>query len=437
MFSTYIDFCAVNHHLKMVKVLPGNFSFFEKQDILTPDSGEPLAITCSDDCLFVAEEGCLLEVYDLVTLQLVAKFRTVSPVVDFVYNAKGDCIVTVESKSPGSHGFARVYFKWRGSSVDKPMRVSLLESLSRGLMQSAHDRIAAEIVELPADYNSSASCVACCQESGRIAVGMDSTIRVFSLCPEIEEEGAGDESAAAASLTSAGIARQKSTEGKVVSHSIEILLDINTNIPLRKISIFNDYVAFISPFEVRVLKLSFLGHSVATSQDQSFSLLRKNAATTGTLPVSSSEEEQSPRTTPKSRRLNKAEKGMVKVDPNFVLWSPSKAWEVEKLSADYSMSLSGNGSNSPFLNVLPHRPSFGRCHTTSHDPRQSPVVGTISLQSVSQSTTLKTLDQQEVELLGPSEYVLGQPIDVSIEDSVNEGPAVPPQCRVLTMLYRR
>ena len=427
----------------MVKVFPGNFSFFEKQDILTPDSGEPLAITCSDEFLFVAEEGCLLEVYDLATLQLVARFRTVSPVVDFVYNAKGDCIVTVESKSPGSHGFARIYFKWRGSSVDKPMRVSLLESLSRGLMQSAatQDRIAAEIVELPAEYNSSVTCLACCKESGRIAVGMDTTIRVFSLCPEIEGEGGGGGPSVSTPMSSPQRSRLRNSPtkagGKVISHSIEILLDIKTSIPLSKISIFNDYIAFISPFEARVLKLSFLAHPVppptATLREQPFSTLRKE---TSTSRLTSSEDESLLRVASRSRR-NDVQSDSVKMDPNFVLWSPSKVWEVEKFSASYTMSLSGNGANSPFLNVLPHRPTISRSHMTSHDPRRSPVVGTISLQSVGQSTSSKTSDQHDLEVLGPSEYVCGQPIDVSIEESISEEPVVPPQCRVLTMLYRR
>ena len=427
----------------MVKVFPGSFSFFEKQDILTPDSGEPLAITCSDEYLFVAEEGCLLEVYDLATLHLVARFRTVSPVVDFVYNAKGDCIVTVESKGPGSHGFARVYFKWRGSSVDKPMRVSLLESLSRGLMHStAQDRLAAEIVELPAEYNSSVTCLTCCKESGRIAVGMDTKIRVFTLCPETEEND--QERGASASFNESnpmgslrGRPRTESpTKGKVLSHSIEILLDIKTSIPLSKVSIFNDYIAFISPFEARVLKLSFLAHPMpeaATLREPPSSASHKGSSISH---VTSSEDEASPRVTPGSRRKD-VQNDSVKMDPDFVLWSPSKVWEVEKFSASYTMSLSGNGANSPFLNVLPHRPSFSRSLTTSHDPRRSQVVGTISLQSVSLSTSTKTSDQHELEVLGPSEYVWGQPIDVSIEESISEWVSVPPQCRVLTMLYRR
>ena len=428
----------------MVKVFPGNFSFFEKQDILTPESGEPLAIACSDECLFVAEEGCLLEVYDLVSLQLIAKFRTVSPVVDLVYNAKGDCIVTVENKSPGYHGFARVYFKWRGSSVDKPMRVSLLESLSLGFIQSAQDRIAAEIVELPAESNSSVNCLACCKESGRIAVGMDSTIRVFSLCPEIGEDEASTAGGDSLSFAGLGTTQEKineSVKGKAISYSIEILLDIKTSTTLSKISIFNNYIAFISPFEAHVLKLSFLNHpnTTATPSDLlSFSPSHKVTVTSAIHPPFSSKEEQSPGTTSRTKKgANTMEHDSVKVDPNFVLWSPSKVWEEEKLSADYSMSLSSNGAHSPFLNVLQHRSSFGKSATMSRDPQTSPVVGTISLPSVGQSTLSKTLDKNELEVLGPSEYVCGQPINVSIEESVTQTSAVPPQCRVLTMLYRR
>ena len=114
----------------MVKVLPSKFTLFE-QNIFTP-SGEPLAITCSDECLFIAEEGCLLEVYKLDSLESIAQFRTISPVVQFVYNAKGDCIVTLERKQPNAHGFARVYFNWRGSSVDKPVRVSMMNAFMQG-----------------------------------------------------------------------------------------------------------------------------------------------------------------------------------------------------------------------------------------------------------------------------------------------------------------
>lgn len=238
----------------MVKVFPNSFSVVEQQRLLTSVPGEPVAIACSDECLFVAEEGCLLEVFSLETLQLLGKFRTVSPVRDIVYNAKGDCIVTLERKSAVSHGFARVYFKWRGASVDRPMRISMLNSFSQD-MRRPQDQVAAEIIELPGELNSPVTCLACCPESGRIAVGMDTTLRIFTLSssPSGSEGGMSSEEGGRREDTPfwEGVAGAG-------SHSIEILMDIHTNTPLRKLAIFSDYVAFISSHEVRVLKLSIL-----------------------------------------------------------------------------------------------------------------------------------------------------------------------------------
>lgn len=235
---------------EMVKVFPSSFSFIAEQRLLTAVQSEPVAITCSDECVFVAEEGRLLEIFSLATLQLLGQVRTVSPVKDLVYNAKGDCIVTLERKSAVSHGFARVYFKWRGATVDKPMRISLLHSFSsssQGASQLPQDHLTAEIIELPGELNSPVTCLACCAESGRIAVGMDTTLRIFTLH---EEEKGG--------LSSEDDQGGVSGGGGGLTHSIDILLDIHTNTRLHRLSIFSDYVAFISSNEVRVLKLSLL-----------------------------------------------------------------------------------------------------------------------------------------------------------------------------------
>lgn len=229
----------------MVKVFPSYFSFIAKQRILTAVHGEPVAVTCSVECVFVAEEGCLIEIFDLGSLQLLGQVRTVSPVKDLVYNAKGDCIVTLERKSSVSHGFARVYFKWRGATVDKPMRISLLHSFSQD-MRRPQDHVTAEIIELPGELNSPVTCLACCPESGRIAVGMDTTLRIFTL--HEEKDGVSSEEDQPSGISG----------GDGVTHSIDILLDVHTNTYLHRLSIFSDYVAFISTNEVRVLKLSLL-----------------------------------------------------------------------------------------------------------------------------------------------------------------------------------
>ena len=133
----------------------------------------------------------MIEAYDLRTLEQLAQFRTVSPVAQVAYNSRGDCVVTLERKHSVSQGFVRVYFKWRGLSADKPMRI-LMASIQRSI--PGQNRMTAEIVELPSDSGNSVSCLACCEYTGRIAVGMGSLLRVFTV--EREEHDNHDSTAA-------------------------------------------------------------------------------------------------------------------------------------------------------------------------------------------------------------------------------------------------
>ena len=358
----------------MVKVLPSKFTLFE-QNIFTP-SGEPLAITCSDECLFIAEEGCLLEVYKLDSLESIAQFRTISPVVQFMYNSKGDCIVTLEQKQPNAYGFARVYFNWRGSSVDKPVRVSMMNAFMQGVIQT-QDRIAADIVELPAEPHRSVDCLACCKQTGRIAIGMRKTVRVFSL--DVDRSGGA-------------------SCKEYLTHNIQILLDIRTSIILKKVTIFDSYIAFISSCEAQVVKIS---------------LLNSEAKPTLKEHQSKEELEQSKTSLQASDEIPK--------DSNFVSWSPSKVWEVELQSGTASSRGAASGPDSD--------------HVTSGDthPSSSAQVGTLTLPTISQATLKKSTDKHPTEILGPVEYVWGQPVDVEVENATKEDP----KCRLLTMLYRR
>ena len=360
----------------MVKVFPNNFTLFD-QNIFTP-SAEPLVITCSDECLFIAEEGCLLEVYKLDTLENIAQFRTISPVVQLEYNSIGDCVVTLEKKQPSAHGFARVYFNWRGSSIDKPVRVNLMDTLVKGKIQT-QDRIAAEIVELPGEASSSVGCLACCEQTGRIAMGMGKTVRVFSV--EVD--------------------RSSSTSSQeYLPHNIQILLDIHTNVTLKKLAIFDSYVAYISGYEARVVKISLL--------NSGSKLILKE------YPVREEEEDCC------QTRLQTSEE--IPKDSNFVCWSPSKVWEVELQSMTSSSRSRGVVSSQD--------------HVTSHDPQPSSVaqVGTLTLPTISQATLTKSTDKPATEVLGPVEYVWGQPVEVEVE---NVSQMDTQKCRLLTMLYRR
>jgi len=295
----------------MVKIFPTSFNFIEQQKILSTVSGEPVAIACSDGCVFVAQEDCLLEVFSIGSCKLVGQFRTVGRVQRVVYNPKGDCIVTLERKNLNSQCFSRVYFKWRGATVDKPARIGLLSSLSNNSALLPGDNLAVDIVELPGERNSSMTCLACCEESGRIAVGMGTSVRIFTLtAPEEESEyfegrrpssGAGYESTEdmAMEMSSSGDSESlpclKLTQSFPTSYSsrhrpslsrndtpsswdrrtpasrdlseshapsnIELLLDIHTNMSIHSIAIFNNYMAFLSKSEVRVIKIALLAEN--------------------------------------------------------------------------------------------------------------------------------------------------------------------------------
>lgn len=111
-------------------------------------------------------------------------------------------------------------------------------------------------------------------------------------------------------------------------------------------------------------------------------------------------------------------------DKDFVKWSPSRVWEEEKAANGSPVSTSSSlvDVSLPILR--------------SHDSRgPSPIIGTLSLPSVFNSTTHKMADKHAMEVLGPVEYVRGQPIRLKGEGTGSL--TTPTKCRVLTMLYRR
>ena len=417
----------------MVKVLPNNFTLVESQRILTP-AGEPLAITCSNDLLFIAVEECMIEAYDLCTLERLAQFRTVSPVAQIAYNVVGDCVVALERKHSLSHSFVRVYFKWRGLSADKPMRIRMAASLTRSVQEQG--RMAAEIVELPSDSGGSISCLACCEFTGRIAVAMGSLLRVFYL--EREE---GEQSSDPSSFS----LRPQVTRNSPLSPShslplplpslptpnIEVLLDIQTNTTqLEMVSIVGDYIAFISTNEARVVKLSLFRSSADPIPDYQCVGSKDHQSEEGGGAMGGENPD------PCSLR------GAIVRDRNFLLWSPSAVWEAEKRanssSASHVTSHDFTRSHTPTDDIISgdHLTSGDR-HMPRPPPRNSPLVGTVHLKAITEATSEKLSDRTTMEVLGPVEYVWGRPLTVTVNHVANGGCQGIPECRVLTMLYRR
>ena len=147
--------------------------------------------------------------------------------------------------------------------------------------------------------------------------------------------------------------------------------------------------------------------------------------------------------------------GVIGEDEHFVSWSPSAVWEMEKRA--YLRGAGGGGGGgmqvnreelmeSSDLQTSDHLESLNDVGSTGsprndivHDHTMSSptIIGTVTLDAVAQATARKLSDCSPVEILGPVEYVWGHPLTVHVATG-NEGVLLSrPECRVLTMLYRR
>lgn len=398
----------------MVKVLPSTFTLFESQTILSVEA-EPLCVHCSDRYVFFACEGCLIEAHDLSTNQKISRFRTIWPVSDLVYNAKADCIVTLERRTPISPAASRIYFMWQGiRQLEVPMRVKCLGSpRSAGSQrQDAGADVDAEILELPME---NVTCLAVCELTGTIAVGSEKNIRLFTLFKD-----------PTASLSTGG-------------YRIVPFMDIRTDMRLKKVYICGQYIACTSTHRVRVLKFVILG-----LEDHPWSEFQRGGAT-------------SPPHPPK-KVASMGVAGFHVDDTHFCEWSPSYIWEAESkmadarplpidsvigaesprpdhasstgvISLDDTSTDEGDSGPRPELSLPPNQTSF---RSNSHS---LPNVGTLSLPSITQSFnnySKKDPYKHELEVLGPVEYVWGQPLSVSVHEQSSGC-----RCWLLTMLYKR
>ena len=359
----------------MVKIL-ANFNDVEKQTLLSP-KGEPHAVHCSNDCLFMALDNCVVEVYKAETVQLIAQVRTVGPVVKLIYNRPWNCIVTLERKHAESHNFVRVYFNWNSSSLDKPVRVGHLDDSEAASPSSS---ASAEIVELPTEDDRHVTCLASCERTGVVAVGTADLVRLF--------------------------ATRKPATATGAPRVISTLCDISLEMDVVKVAVFCGYVACISSScELLVLKVCWYD-----GEDERYGLK--------TYPPSPPpHSHQSP--PPHHHNDHHHHPSGLKAPP---------------------LSAPDIGLDASFIEWSPHctRDAQGRVVTTTElRPFQpAPSIGSFHLRSISKATEEREGTGYQNEVLGPVEtHVVGGQ-QIGIEASGGEsGECV--TCHVMTMLYRR
>ncbi|XP_019858362.1 PREDICTED: uncharacterized protein LOC109586604 [Amphimedon queenslandica] len=378
----------------MVKVLPAAFTLFERQNIFNAPA-EPLCVHCSEKYVFIACEGCLIEAHDLQKNEKMARMRTIQPVSELVYNPLGDCIVSLERRTPDSPATVRIYFKWRIiRELETPTRVISLTTPSQtsGGPMILPPVVDAEILELPVE---GVSCLAVCQLTGTIAVGSEKRVHLFTL-----QRGRGD--VPSASLSTGGFC-------------IVTYMDVITDMKLKKICICGHYLACVSTHRVRVLKILMLGPPGVELPWEQFQL-------------------DSSRTRTRKQPPDHKEHGHeeYKNDEDFLCWSPSYVWETEARGRS-SVEPSTTPTSSLDDKTKPNLPRpFLKDKTT-------PLIGTISISSISSSSSSfkKDSSKTELEILGPVEYIWGQPVSVVLHGDTGGGANEETKCWVVTMLYRR
>ena len=363
----------------MVKIL-ASFNDVDTQNLLSP-KGEPHAIHCSNGCLFMALDSCLVEAYRADTAQLLAQVRTVGPVVRLIYNGPWDCIVTLERKHAESHNFVRLYFNWRSSSTEMPVRVLVAHTASPrdvgvDSTPSSSSSALTEIVELPTEEDRHIKCLASCERTGVIAVGMSGLLRLFSV-------------------------RKNDGAARVISTLCNVTLEMK----VLKVAIFCNYVACVSSSEVRVLKVCWY------DGDERYGL--KNYAPDHVVDPRRRHPGGPNAPTPVPNHQN------IGLDASFIEWSPRCVRDAEgnifmtgeEEKEDEGGGGGGGGSRAP--------------------PTPSTPVGLLHLRSISKATADK---DGTGEVLGPVDNIRGQEVEVEASDP-ESGEKV--GCHISTMLYRR
>ncbi|CAN7938563.1 unnamed protein product [Ixodes hexagonus] len=153
---------------------------FVSQDVFVTEERDIAAMCTAQDKLLIATSRMTIEVHDLVSKgQVLMTFPTIDKVTMVDYCGGGNFVVTLEremlsNSSDVSH--VRVYLNWWNEVCNQEPVVR--KAGCQPTPDTVGNRL--EVVELPVGCTS-ASCIACCRQSGTIAVAVNDMTKLFCL----------------------------------------------------------------------------------------------------------------------------------------------------------------------------------------------------------------------------------------------------------------
>ena len=168
---------------------------------------------------------------------------------------------------------------------------------------------------------------------------------------------------------------------------IEPFLDITFSFPVERLAIYVSYVACASHHEAFVVRYLLHGRkkkhwNSALFVEEKFSSLERNSKKTS-------------------------------LDRDFILWSPVNSWKTDECPLSHSQP------------GVPKEEASCLLHGSD--------VETVLLDSVCREFNSRSVDQRPVEVLGPVEFIHGEPVNFMIHKKDNEKI----DCRLVTLLFRR
>lgn len=223
----------------MVRVLLCHY--FKSQKVFS-ESYQPTSLCSTKEFLFVGIGGCKVFVYSLqqANFQLVCQFSTISTAVKLICNDTSNYVATIERRQQrDAMKFSRVYFNWDKASLNEAVRV-LVAGHSLFQRDSSYE---SQFVAIELSSRGAVTAIASCKATGNVVLSTDGKLCFYRQCaaqkkPEVNESG----------TVQGGC--QKICD-------FEHLLDIEPGFVVRGIDICENYIAYRSKLEFRVVKLEF------------------------------------------------------------------------------------------------------------------------------------------------------------------------------------
>ena len=220
--------------------------------------------------MFVSTKCSAIEIYNINSLQLVARFCTISRAETIMYSDYGNCIVTLERDSDIGHCFVRLYMGFpchlANLATDNRIREGFLmldpecgvtdgintyltsgmatqglkERSGKAGANESRENWDVERIELPSQ--GAVNCVGMCSHTGFMAVAWETAITLYILTQD----------------TVLSELEKPREEGKSVRCGVTILMEVELGFVVTKIVLEDIYLACLSDFEVQVFKLSLM-----------------------------------------------------------------------------------------------------------------------------------------------------------------------------------